>query len=90
MSGQSQIRFRSDMVVTCPGRFRFDGFVEAGWKRPPRLDEMFIQLSVGQRFPRVAHACWWAPVDTAPAESIEAQRMNWDGGSAASRNGERI
>ena len=85
MSWPTQTRFRSDLVVRRAGRFRFDGYVDAGWKPPPRLDEMFVDLTVGQRFPRVGHACWWAPVDEAVVESVAEQQMSWEGGPAASR-----
>ena len=89
MSWQTQIRFRSDLVVKRAGRFSFDGYVDAGWKPPPQIDEMFVDLAVGERFPRVGNACWWSPVDEAVLESAAEQRMSWEGGPAASRKGKR-
>lgn len=83
MSGQMQARFRSDVIVKRAGRFRFDGFVDAGWKPPPHDDELVIDLTVGEHFPRVGHACWWAPVDKTRAECVAQQRMSWEGGPAA-------
>lgn len=63
MSVQIQRRFRSDLIVREAGRFRFAGFISAGWKPPPHDDEKEIELAAGDRFPRVGHACWWMPVD---------------------------
>lgn len=66
MNGQTQSRFRSDLVVTRAGRFSFDGYVDAG-SRPPPQSELFVDLTANQRFPRIGHAlgraCWWTPVD---------------------------
>jgi hypothetical protein len=90
MAFRTQARFRSDLVVRRAGRFRFDGYVDAGWKPPPRLDEVFVTLRPGQPFPRLGHACWWAPADEAVAEWAVEQRMNWDGRTAASSKGKRI
>jgi hypothetical protein len=88
MSSQTQARFRSDLIVRRAGRFRFDGYVEAGRRPPPRRDEIFVDLNAGERFSRVAlRACWWAPVDRVNAESIAEQTMSWEGGPAAPRKG---
>jgi hypothetical protein len=86
---RTQTRFRSDIVVRRAGRFRFAGFVHSGWKPPPQVDETFVDLIVGQHFPRVGHACWWAPANETVVEPIAQQRMSWEGGPAPSRQGDR-
>lgn len=90
MAGQTQARFRSDVIVKRAGRFSFDGYVDPGWKPPPQVDEMFVDLTAGQRFPRVGHACWWAPVVEAFVENVAEERMSWEGSPTASRKGKRI
>jgi len=90
MPWQTQTRFRSDLLVKRAGRFRFDGYVDPGWKSPPHADEMLVALNAGERFPRLGHACWWSPVDEAVLESAAEQRMSWEGGPAASRKGKQI
>jgi hypothetical protein len=90
MFWRTQTRFRSDVVVKRAGRFGFDGYVDPGWKPPPQIDEMFVELTVGERYPRMSHACWWTPVDGLVVESVAEQQMSWEGGPAASRKGKRI
>lgn len=73
MTSETQSRFRSGMLVERAGRFMFSGFVAPGRRSPPRDDEMFVNLSVGETFSRVDfRACWWAPADVAVAEQAAA------------------
>lgn len=83
MLGQTQVRFRSDLIVKRAGRFRFDGYVDSGWRPSPHPDEMFVDLAVGQPFPRVHDECWWVPLEKALVEFIAEQQMIWEGGPAA-------
>lgn len=89
MAFQVPPRFRSDLVAKRAGRSRFDGFVEAGFKPPPHVDELIVEVSVGQPFPCIGHACWWVPDHDLRVESAAEQAMSWEGGPAAPSEGVR-
>jgi hypothetical protein len=50
---------------------------------------MFVDLTVGQRFPRMVHECWWTSVDEQAAETAAKQDMCWEGGPGLSAEGKR-
>lgn len=86
MSTEPQSRFRSGEMCAQTGHYSFDGYADGGWKPPPRVDEMSVELAVGERFPpirSVGKPCWWVPLDEGELAEAAAQRMTSEGAPAA-------
>jgi hypothetical protein len=59
--------FESGEICTHSGQYDFDGYVDGRWTpRPLFLDELQVQLEIGQVFPRVLSVdkpCCWTLVE---------------------------
>lgn len=64
MDATAYTRFRSGDICIRAGWYEFEGYVVGPADPQPPLDEMGIELGVGDVFPRIRdswRACYWTP-----------------------------